>query len=111
MKLEKWTGLLKKYRYAALIVLAGMVLMLLPTGGGKADSGGDSSEAAESFSLEETEKRMAEVLGTINGVGCVPAPPCVWRRTAPSPTAPAAKLSRKSRCSPSIAAADGRRWW
>ena len=23
MKLEKWTGLLKKYRYAALIVLAG----------------------------------------------------------------------------------------
>ena len=69
MKLEKWTGLLKKYRYAALIVLAGMVLMLLPTGGSKADSGGDSSEAAESFSLEETEKRMAEVLGTINGVG------------------------------------------
>lgn len=70
MKLEKWTGLLKKYRYAALIVLAGMVLML-PTGGSKADSGGDSSEAAESFSLEETEKRMAEVLGTINGVGRV----------------------------------------
>ena len=64
MKLEKWTGLLKKYRYAALIVLAGMVLMLLPTGGSKADSGGDSSEAAESFSLEE-------VLGTINGVGRV----------------------------------------
>ena len=28
MKLEKWTGLLKKYRYAALIVLAGVVLML-----------------------------------------------------------------------------------
>ena len=52
MKLEKWTGLLKKYRYAALIVLAGVVLMLLPTGGSKADSGGDSSEAAESFSLE-----------------------------------------------------------
>lgn len=71
MKLEKWTGLLKKYRYAALIVLAGMVLMLLPTGGSKADSGGDSSEAAESFSLEETEKHMAEVLGTINGVGRV----------------------------------------
>lgn len=45
--------------------------MLLPTGGSKADSGGDSSEAAESFSLEETEKRMAEVLGTINGVGRV----------------------------------------
>ena len=71
MKLEKWTGLLKKYRYAALIVLAGVVLMLLPAGGSKADSGGDSSETAESFSLEETEKRMAEVLGTIDGVGRV----------------------------------------
>lgn len=71
MKLEKWTGLLKKYRYAALIVLAGMVLMLLPAGGSKADSGGDSSETAESFSLEETEKCMAEVLGTIDGVGRV----------------------------------------
>ena len=67
MKLEKWTGLLKKYRYAALIVLAGVVLMLLPAGGSKADSGGDSSETAESFSLEETEKRM----GTIDGVGRV----------------------------------------
>ena len=65
MKLEKWTGLLKKYRYAALIVLAGVVLMLLPTGGSKADSGGDSSETAESFSLEETEKRMAEVLDAL----------------------------------------------
>ena len=71
MKLEKWTGLLKKYRLAALVVLLGVVLMLLPTGGSKADSGGDSSEAAESFSLEETEKRMAEVLGTIDGVGRV----------------------------------------
>ena len=40
MKLEKWTGLLKKYRLAALVVLLGVVLMLLPTGG-KAQTSGD----------------------------------------------------------------------
>ena len=71
MKLEKWTGLLKKYRLAALVVLLGAVLMLLPTGG-KAQTSGDSSELpGETYSLEETEQRMAEVLGTIDGVGRV----------------------------------------
>ena len=70
MKLEKWTGLLKKYRLAALVVLLGVVLMLLPTGKKTAsDDDGGSGEAA--FSLEDTEKRMAEVLGTIDGVGRV----------------------------------------
>ena len=71
MKLEKWTGLLKKYRLAALVVLLGVVLMLLPTCG-KAQTSGDSSELpGETYSLEETEQRMAEVLGTIDGVGRV----------------------------------------
>ena len=71
MKLEKWTGLLKKYRLAALVVLLGVVLMLLPTGG-KAQTSGDGGETLwEAFSLEETEKRMAEVLGAIDGVGRV----------------------------------------
>ena len=71
MKLEKWTGLLKKYRLAALVVLLGVVLMLLPTGG-KAQTSGDGGETLwETFSLEETEKRMAEVLGAIDGVGRV----------------------------------------
>ena len=71
MKLEKWTGLLKKYRLAALVVLLGVVLMLLPTGG-KTQTSGDGGETLwETFSLEETEKRMAEVLGSVEGVGKV----------------------------------------
>ena len=72
MKLEKWSGLLKKYRLALLVVLLGVVLMLLPTGGSTAQTSGESSELpGEVFSLEETEQRMAEVLSTIDGVGRV----------------------------------------
>ena len=68
--MEKLREVLKKYRFAALVALAGIVLMVLP--GGKKDGGSEESCAQDGgFSLEETEKRMAEVLGTINGVGRV----------------------------------------
>ena len=71
MKLEKWSGLLKKYRLALLVVLLGVGLVLLP-GGSTAQTSGESSELpGEVFSLEETEQRMAEVLSTIDGVGRV----------------------------------------
>ena len=64
---EKWRDILKKYRFAALVALAGVVLMLLP---GKKDSMPDAETAErETFSLEETERRMAEVLGAMDGVG------------------------------------------
>ena len=54
---EKWRDILKKYRFAALVALAGVVLMLLP---GKKDSMPDAETAeGETFSLEETERRMA----------------------------------------------------
>ena len=66
---EKWSGILKKYRFAALVALAGVVLMLLPTGT-KTDKAEDTAED-EGFSLTETEQRMAEVIGAIDGVGRV----------------------------------------
>ena len=66
---EKLRDILKKYRFAALVALAGVVLMLLP---GKNDSMPDAETAeGETFSLEETERRMAEVLGAMDGVGRV----------------------------------------
>ena len=66
---EKWRDILKKYRFAALVALVGVVLMLLP---GKKDSMPDAETAErETFSLEETERRMAEVLGAMDGVGRV----------------------------------------
>lgn len=69
MRLEKVLETLKKYRLPALVVLAGVVLMLLPTGT-KTDKAEDTAED-ESFSLTETEQRMAEVIGAIDGVGRV----------------------------------------
>ena len=64
---EKLRDILKKYRFAALVALVGVVLMLLP---GKKDSMPDAETAeGETFSLEETERRMAEVLGAMDGVG------------------------------------------
>ena len=66
---EKLRDILKKYRFAALVALVGVVLMLLP---GKKDSMPDAETAeGETFSLEETERRMAEVLGAMDGVGRV----------------------------------------
>ena len=68
--IEKLREVLKKYRFAALVALAGIVLMVLP--GGKKDGGSEESCAQDGgFSLEETEKRMAEVLGAMDGVGRV----------------------------------------
>lgn len=66
---EKLRDILKKYRFAALVALAGVVLMLLP---GEKDGAAEMETVEEeSFSLEETERRMAEVLGAMDGVGRV----------------------------------------
>ena len=66
--MEKLKDILKKYRFAVLVALAGVVLMLLPAGKQEtADTAGEEM----SFSLEETERRMAEVLSAMDGVGRV----------------------------------------
>lgn len=67
--MEKWKDILKKYRFAVLVALVGIVLMLLP--GGKKDEAETKTVQEESFSLEQTEERMAEVLGAMDGVGRV----------------------------------------
>lgn len=69
MNRERWRETVKKYRLPLLALAAGIVLMALPTGGKSEDSAAEYTE--ELFSLEETEARMAEVIGTIDGVGRV----------------------------------------
>ena len=67
---EKLADFLKKYRFAILVALAGIVLMLLP--GGKKDGTVEADISEEStFSLTEIESRMAEILGAMDGVGRV----------------------------------------
>lgn len=66
---EKIQEILKKYRFAALVALVGIVLMLLP--GEKESTAEDTSSTGELFSLAETEQRMAQMLGAMEGVGRV----------------------------------------
>ena len=67
--MKKWNigNLWKKYKYVGLVVLAGILLMLLP---GK-KTAAQTQEGGGSFSLEDTERRMAELLGRMDGVGRV----------------------------------------
>ena len=68
--MEKLKDILKKYRFAVLVALAGVVLMLLPAGKQETEAA-DTAGEEMSFSLEETERRMAEVLSAMDGVGRV----------------------------------------
>ena len=68
--MEKLKDILNKYRFAVLVALAGVVLMLLPAGKQEIEAA-DTAGEEMSFSLEETERRMAEVLSAMDGVGRV----------------------------------------
>ena len=68
--MEKLKDILNKYRCAVLVALAGVVLMLLPAGKQETEAADTAGEEMP-FSLEETERRMAEVLSAMDGVGRV----------------------------------------
>ena len=63
-------ALWKKYRLVIFVILAGVLLMLLPSG---ERAGKETTPAApagqESFSLEATCREMEEILGRIEGAG------------------------------------------
>lgn len=70
----KKIGELLKNKYMLCIVLVGAVLLLLPTGGG--NTGGEGEEVmtdieAPAFSLVEQEKKLEDVLKSIEGAGDV----------------------------------------
>ena len=72
MAKEKLISYVKKYRSVALVVLAGVVLMLLPSGKGEQQTSSDQPvNVSEAYSLAETEKRLEQLLGRIRGVGQV----------------------------------------
>ena len=70
--LERWKEALGRYQMILLVLAAGLVLMLLPSGGGQADRSvepfQDTSEENE-FDLEEFEAKLAQTLSQIEGAG------------------------------------------
>ena len=68
--LEKRNVRLNSDRFAVLVALACAVLMLLPAGKQEIEAA-DTAGEEMSFSLEETERRMAEVLSAMDGGGRV----------------------------------------
>ena len=60
---------LKKYKFVALILLVGLVLMLLPSG--EKEQRSENNSGTESFSLAETERRLEALLRNVQGVGQV----------------------------------------
>lgn len=60
---------LKKYKFVALILLVGLVLMLLPTSDGNTEH--EREERSEAYSLSQTEQRLELLLRNMQGVGQV----------------------------------------
>ena len=69
-KLQRVLG---KYKFVALILCLGVVLMLLPVKGGAQSSQTQAAsppeESGQNFDLEELERRLESALSEINGVG------------------------------------------
>ena len=68
---SRWKEALRKYQYVLLVIAAGVVLLLLPTGG--RDSPEDTPVQAEgaSFDLETFEEKLAKTLSQVEGAGDV----------------------------------------
>ncbi len=59
---------LKKYRYACIVVVVGILLMLLPIGSKSTPVEENKEQTKETLSIEE---RLGEILGQIRGAGRV----------------------------------------
>ena len=65
---RQWKGALGKYKYVLLVIAAGAVLLLLPSGG--RDSPGEEQTAREeTFDLEAFEEKLEDTLSRIEGAG------------------------------------------
>jgi len=71
---KKLRELFEKYKFVLLTILAGIVLLLLPTGDGQRQGQEGSAdlpagESGESFRVEEMERKLERALSQIDGVG------------------------------------------
>ena len=66
---EKWFTVLSRYKFPAIMLLLGVVLMLLPLG--KKTAVATQETPSQEFDLEAMERQMEEIVGCIDGVGRV----------------------------------------
>ena len=66
--MEHLTRCFRKYKYVFLILAAGLLLMLLPSGR-KENAQVTAENSMETYSLEKTQADMEEILRHIDGVG------------------------------------------
>lgn len=68
---EKLTAFLKQYKFVLILIAAGIILLLLPTG----DSGRQQADTAgmvggeEDFSVEALEEKLGRILSKVDGAG------------------------------------------
>lgn len=58
-----------RYRLVWLVILAGLILLLLPTGGKEGEAQEETEPAQSAFDLAATEARLSQALSKIHGAG------------------------------------------
>ena len=66
---ERIKGSWGKYWLVWLVILAGLVLLLLPTGGKEGEEREEVPQESQTFDLAQTETRLSDVLSKIDGAG------------------------------------------
>ena len=60
---------LDRYKYVLIVIIAGIVLLLWPTGEREQDSGTAAADIRETFDLEALEKKLSKTLSMVEGAG------------------------------------------
>lgn len=66
---EKWLTVLSRYKFPAIMLLLGVVLMLLPVG--KKTTAASEETPPQEFDLAAMERQIEEIVGCMDGVGRV----------------------------------------
>ena len=70
-RLFAWKGVWERYKYALIVVLVGMILLLLPSGEQPKNQTDSMPEETAALSAQELEEKMAHTLSQIQGAGRV----------------------------------------